>query len=48
MDELYQNLVRLSPKEQVPFRCIGASAVENAAGMYICRFRSKRWMRFAL
>ena len=23
MDELYQNLVRLSPKEQVPFRCIG-------------------------
>ena len=23
MDELYQNLVRLSPKEQIPFRCIG-------------------------
>ena len=23
MDELYQNLVRLRPKEQVPFRCIG-------------------------
>lgn len=42
MDELYQNLVRLSPKEQVPFR---ASAAENAASMYICRFRSKRWMR---
>lgn len=26
MDELYQNLVRLSPKEQVPFRCIGCGA----------------------
>lgn len=26
MDELYQNLVRLNPKEQVPFRCIGCGA----------------------
>ena len=26
MDELYQNLVKLSPKDQVPFRCIGCGA----------------------
>lgn len=34
MDELYQSLVRLSPKEQVPFRCIGCGEYNDGYDGY--------------